>query len=124
MPSYWDDDLDDIESAADMFEKDPRSELVTVWLVEDETDAIIVSDLLEENNIVASLVPASEAGKYAAMGHPDSIHIQVSEVDAAVAVEALEEAGDLPGTPRTPDEDLLLDEQEPAESSEESDEPV
>ena len=98
MPNDWDDDSDDMEKAASLFERDPRSEMVTVWLVDDETDAIIVSDLLEESNVVATLVPASEAGKYAALSPPDWIHVQVCEADTEAAIDLLESSADVPGT--------------------------
>jgi len=111
MLNDWDDDFDDMEKTADLFERDPRSEMVTVWMVDDETDAMIVSDLLEESNVVATLVPSSEAGKFAVLGSPDWIHIQVCETDADAAVELLGASADIPGTAVVIEEDGLLEEE-------------
>ena len=110
MSRNWDDDLDDMESAAGLFEQDPRSEMVTVWIADDETDAMIVADLLEENNIIASLVPAGEAGKYALLGPSDWIHVQVCKTDAGAAIEMLEDVSDIPGMVVAPDGDDLFEE--------------
>ena len=117
MPNDWDDDFDDMETAADLFERDPRSEMVTVWIVDDETDAIIVSDLLEESNVVATLVPASEAGKYAALGPPDWIHVQVCEADTQAAIDLLGDSADVPGMAVVLEQDALFEE-ETTDSSE------
>ena len=110
MPNDWDDDFDDLERAADLFERDPRSEMVTIWMVDDETDAIIVSDLLEESNVVATLVPASEAGQYSALGPPDWIHIQVCEADTEAAADLLNDSPDVPGMAVVLEQDDLLEE--------------
>jgi len=121
MSRDWDDDLDDMEHAASLFEEDPRADLVTVWLVDDETDAIIVGDILEDNSIVVSLVPASEAGKYAQLGHPDSIHVQVCRADADAALDIIQDSVDVPGTPVVSDDDSVFDtddEQDMSESEE------
>jgi len=112
MLDNWDNDFDDMEKAADLFERDPRSEMVTVWMADDETDAMIVSDLLEESNVVVTLVPASEAGKFAALGSPDWIHVQVCEADAEAALELLSNSVDIPGTAVAIEEDALLGEED------------
>ena len=112
MPNDWDEDFDDMEKAADLFERDPRSEMVTIWIVDDETDAIIVSDLLEESNIVATLLPASEAGKYAPLGPPDWIHIQVCEADTEAAIDLLGDSADVPGMAVVLEPDALLEEED------------
>ena len=117
MPGNWDDDVDDMEKAANLFERDPRSEMVTVWMVDDETDAIIIADLLEESNLVATLVPASEAGKYAALGSPDWIHVQVCETDTEAAIDLLGSSADVPGTAVVLEQNMQF-EQEDADISE------
>jgi hypothetical protein len=112
MPNNWDEDFDDMETAADLFERDPRSEMVTVWMVDGETDAVIVSDLLEEGNVVAALIPASEAGKFAALGPPDWIHIQVCEADTEAAIDLLAGSDDVPGKAVVLEQDTLFEEED------------
>lgn len=109
MVRDWDDDLDDLDRVAGMFDKDPHTVFVTVWIVDDESDAEIVTDLLDENNIVAMIVAACEAGEYAAFGPPDSIHVQVSRADSDVAVQILQDEDDLPGSGIVFDEDVAYD---------------
>ncbi|MCD6288346.1 MAG: hypothetical protein J7M12_04450 [Candidatus Hydrogenedentes bacterium] len=119
MPRNWDDDLDDLDRVADMFDRDPHTVYVTVWIVDDETDAEIISEILEDDNIVAMIVAASEAGEYASLGHPDSIHVQVSKADADVALEILQSIEDLPGSSIVLEDEALLEEDESPETDEE-----
>ena len=116
MVRDWDDDLDDLDRAAGMFDKDPHTVFVTVWLVGDETEAEIIIDLLEEDNIVAMIVAACEAGEFAALGHPDSIHVQVSRADSDVAVQILQNEDDLPGS------GIVFDEEAPCGNDEKEEE--
>jgi hypothetical protein len=132
MVRNWDDDLDDLEHAAAMFDKDPHTVYVSVWVVDNETDAEIVSEVLEEDNIVAIMVSASEAGEYAAFAHPDDIHVQVSKADSDLALGLLQAAEDLPGSGIVLDEAVLFEEDtedddsddKPAVDDDDDDEPA
>ncbi len=84
---------------------------MTIWMVDGETDAIIVSDLLEDSNIVATLVPANEAGKSAALGPPDLIHVKVCGADAEAAIDLMSDSPDVPGTAIVLEQDTLFEEE-------------